>query len=238
MSRVDSTAGCQAKEDGEKRQCGKCHRRISLVESTIRCRCGLSFCERHMAAENHECKFDWRQMQREKIARENPKVTQSTSKMKSSKDWCDQYCKHHSVATVGERSSQVMHLMGVLLLVVFNLRGILHASMNAQVMLWIRQAVLGYFLGLLCAHALPYCCGTPASSCRFCIFSWEVLSKPDWCLVAEWEQAKEHLMFALTGGKRNCLTRKLYDGPRSLQAIVSTVAARVREGQTLGFNCS
>eukprot|EP00913_Durusdinium_trenchii_P011238 g10553.t2 len=159
-------------EDGEKRQCGKCHRRISLVESTIRCRCGLSFCERHMAAENHECKFDWRQMQREKIARENPKVTQSTSKMKSSKvaqlapymsslmfdtsveDWCDQYCKHHSVATVGERSSQVMHLMGVLLLVVFNLRGILHASMNAQVMLWIRQAVLGYFLGLLCAHAL------------------------------------------------------------------------------------
>ncbi|CAL1126867.1 unnamed protein product [Cladocopium goreaui] len=223
---------------GEKRQCGKCRRRISLVESTIKCRCGLAFCERHMAAENHECAFDWRQMQREKIARENPKVVLQANKLKSSKDWCAQYCKHHPVATWGERCSQLMHLLGALLVVAFNASGIWRAAMQVQIMSWIRQAVLGYCIGFLCAHALPRCCGTPPSSCCFCIFSWDVLSMPQWCLEAEWEQAKEQLIYAITGGKRNCLTRKLYDGPRSLPSILQTVVAKLQEGSQGGFKCS
>ncbi|CAJ1422882.1 unnamed protein product [Effrenium voratum] len=83
-------------------RCGHCRRRISLVESTIRCRCGLAFCERHRAAESHECQFDWRQMQRDKVARENPKVIQASSKLGSSKEWFEQYCKHHPVPLLGE----------------------------------------------------------------------------------------------------------------------------------------
>lgn len=31
--------------------------------------------------------------------------------------------------------------------------------------------------------------------------------------------SQEQLIYAITGGKRNCLTRKLYDGPRTLVAV-------------------
>ncbi|CAJ1378503.1 unnamed protein product [Effrenium voratum] len=180
----------------EDRQCGHCRRRISLVESTIRCRCGLAFCERHRAAESHECQFDWRQMQRDKVARENPKVIQASSKLGSSKEWFEQYCKHHP-----ERSTQLLHLMGFLLVAAMSFRGLLLCVSQGAFILFLRQLVLGYFLAMVLVHGLPQVLSLPASSCRFCVFSWDVLTKPQWCLAAECQKAKEHLNVALAKGQ-------------------------------------
>mmetsp|Transcript_22403 Transcript_22403/g.50437 ORF Transcript_22403/g.50437 Transcript_22403/m.50437 type:complete len:234 (+) Transcript_22403:28-729(+) len=227
---AEPSAGSKSKEPVPvDRQCGHCRRRISLVESTIKCRCGLAFCERHRAAESHGCTFDWQQMQRDKVARENPKVVSAASKVRSSRDWRQQYCKHHPVHSAGERSTQRLHLLGFAIVVALTLRGVLGCI--ARPILLPQQMVLGYVLGLLCVHVLPGFLGLSGGSCRFCIFSWDLLANPAFCLEAEWEQTKEHALFALTAGKRNCLTQRLYDGPRTVPAIAQTVLSRLKEGQ-------
>eukprot|EP00931_Biecheleriopsis_adriatica_P119219 TRINITY_DN94470_c0_g1_i1.p1 TRINITY_DN94470_c0_g1~~TRINITY_DN94470_c0_g1_i1.p1 ORF type:complete len:234 (+),score=26.95 TRINITY_DN94470_c0_g1_i1:54-755(+) len=224
---ADDTAKPSAIPDD--RKCGKCKRRISFVESTIKCRCGLAFCERHMTAENHDCAFDWRQMQREKIARENPQVVRSSSSVTSKADWFSQYSKHHSLEGRSQRMCQGLHAVGFLALAIATVRGLLLVLLRGRVIFFPQQLVLGYLLGLACAWLAPLCFGLPASGCRYCIFSWEVLSKPHWCLHAEMEQLKEHLMFACSAGKTNCLTGRLYNGPRTLSHIFRTVSSRLRE---------
>ncbi|CAJ1378502.1 unnamed protein product [Effrenium voratum] len=198
----------------EDRQCGHCRRRISLVESTIRCRCGLAFCERHRAAESHECQFDWRQMQRDKVARENPKVIQASSKLGSSKVTpvagfqVGTRPRSGSSSTASttqclcsERSTQLLHLMGFLLVAAMSFRGLLLCVSQGAFILFLRQLVLGYFLAMVLVHGLPQVLSLPASSCRFCVFSWDVLTKPQWCLAAECQKAKEHLNVALAKGQ-------------------------------------
>mmetsp|Transcript_46361 Transcript_46361/g.91939 ORF Transcript_46361/g.91939 Transcript_46361/m.91939 type:complete len:237 (-) Transcript_46361:13-723(-) len=217
--------------DSGKPRCGTCSRRISLVESLMPCRCDLVFCERHRPPESHNCQFDWQNMQRQKVARENPMVIRAQSSVTSLQTWCDEYEKHHPVATKKERHAQLLHSAGFFCFVMLGIRGMLLLLTERRLVLLPQQIVLGYLFGLALSHALPGCLGcATASSCRFCVFSWDFMSPSClWCAAAEWERVKEHLMFALTKGKQNCLTRQLYDGPRTVPHIFSTVTMRLGE---------
>lgn len=37
-----------------------CTKKLSLVASTIKCKCGKTFCEAHRADVDHKCAFDYR----------------------------------------------------------------------------------------------------------------------------------------------------------------------------------
>lgn len=38
-----------------------CKKKLSLVERTTTCKCGLSFCATHRLPESHECTYDYKQ---------------------------------------------------------------------------------------------------------------------------------------------------------------------------------
>jgi len=40
----------------------------------FKCKCGYVFCTKHRIAEEHDCQFDYHEVQRAKIAKENQKV--------------------------------------------------------------------------------------------------------------------------------------------------------------------
>mmetsp|Transcript_70578 Transcript_70578/g.199155 ORF Transcript_70578/g.199155 Transcript_70578/m.199155 type:complete len:252 (-) Transcript_70578:38-793(-) len=215
---------------GDDRRCGTCRARISLVESLMKCRCGLVHCEKHRPTDLHDCTFDWRAMQQQKVAKENPQVITAGSSVASSCAWCRQHEKYHPVDGVGRRRIQQFHAVGVLVLVGFAVRGVLLTVFQLRPVLLLQQLVMGWLCGFACSRVLPhFLLGVPFPSCRFCIFSWELLQNAPWCLEAEWESLKEHLIFVITAGNRNCLTRKLYDGPRSLPHIARTVSTRLKE---------
>eukprot|EP00747_Dinoflagellata_sp_TGD_P073810 gnl/TRDRNA2_/TRDRNA2_158065_c0_seq1.p1 gnl/TRDRNA2_/TRDRNA2_158065_c0~~gnl/TRDRNA2_/TRDRNA2_158065_c0_seq1.p1 ORF type:complete len:234 (+),score=37.99 gnl/TRDRNA2_/TRDRNA2_158065_c0_seq1:63-764(+) len=211
------------------RSCGQCARRISLVESIMKCRCGLVFCEKHRDPEKHDCSFDWKAAQRRKVEKENPQVVREGSSVSSEAAWCTEYEKHHPVARPSERRSQQLHGLASLLLVGLTVRGLLLTLVRGRLLLAPQQLVIGYLMGLAMCRLLPQALGYPVCSCRFCVFSWDVLTKPHWCVAADWESLKEHLIFGITAGKSNCLTQKLYNGPRTLPYIFHTVVARLRE---------
>jgi len=195
------------------------------------CRCGQIFCSRHRDPEAHSCQFDWKRMQQQKVARENPQVSQAASSIESVGGWCKQHSKHHNVSSPGARHAQFIHVMAALVTFVMALRGVYLGLLEGRLILVPQQLVLGYMLGFLSVSFLPriFGCAPGSLSCRFCIFSWDVCSRPHWCLAAEWEHAKEHIIFALSNGKRNCLTQRLYAGPRTLSHIFHTVYARLQE---------
>uniref|UniRef100_A0A7S4Q403 AN1-type domain-containing protein n=1 Tax=Alexandrium monilatum TaxID=311494 RepID=A0A7S4Q403_9DINO len=216
---------------GDDRECGFCGRRISLVESVMRCRCGLVFCERHRPVESHSCTFDWQGMQQQRLARENPKVICRASSIASAGSWCSEYEKHHPLARADERRTQQLHAVGFLCFMSLALRGVWLFLVQRRLLLLPQQLVLGYLLGLAVSRWLPQLLGCPTSSCRFCVFSWDAISMGTlpWCFEAECERLKEHLIFLLTHGKRNCLTSRLYNGPRTLPHIFRTVSSRLQE---------
>lgn len=51
----------------------ECRERLTLVaQLTGKCRCGPSYCSKHKFS--HECTFDYQQMTKEKLTKENPKI--------------------------------------------------------------------------------------------------------------------------------------------------------------------
>mmetsp|Transcript_6094 Transcript_6094/g.13354 ORF Transcript_6094/g.13354 Transcript_6094/m.13354 type:complete len:229 (-) Transcript_6094:197-883(-) len=220
----------EAKDDD--RQCSHCGHRISLVESIMKCRCGHTFCERHRTPEHHGCKFDWIGMQKEKVARENPRVQLRHGCPATCADWQCEYNKYHQVRSRQERQSQMAHCLGFIIFILLSVRGLLVAVFSGQLQSAVQQTLLGYVLGLVAAIKLPTFLGCAPKTCRYCIFSWDVLSGFNalrWAVQAEFEAFKEGLIFCLTNGKQNCLTRKLYEGPRTLKHICSTSVQRLRE---------
>eukprot|EP00927_Polykrikos_kofoidii_P021421 TRINITY_DN20267_c0_g1_i1.p1 TRINITY_DN20267_c0_g1~~TRINITY_DN20267_c0_g1_i1.p1 ORF type:complete len:265 (-),score=40.32 TRINITY_DN20267_c0_g1_i1:63-824(-) len=223
---------------GDDRRCGACRRRVSLVESLMKCRCSLIFCERHRPPESHSCNFDWHAEHQEKIARENPRVFRSASSLSTIEGWIAEYGKFHPTACAGERNAQQLHSLGALIFAMMAGRGLLLSVINGSFQPLLQNLVLGYLMGLASCHFAPrLLLGRPSRECRFCAFSWDALSMPQWCVVAEWECMKELMIFAITSGKTNCLTRRLwalcqkrlYDGPRTVSHIVRTVSDRVLE---------
>jgi len=57
-------------------KCALCSRRLSLVETTLKCRCGQCFCFTHRMPEYHKCTYDYKKdkVKLEKIVR--PKIEQ------------------------------------------------------------------------------------------------------------------------------------------------------------------
>eukprot|EP01057_Protomagalhaensia_wolfi_P003937 Protomagalhaensia_wolfi_Nauph_80__3936@NODE_399_length_2605_cov_271_716680_g300_i1_p2_GENE_NODE_399_length_2605_cov_271_716680_g300_i1NODE_399_length_2605_cov_271_716680_g300_i1_p2_ORF_typecomplete_len159_score22_59zfA20/PF01754_16/1_2e13zfA20/PF01754_16/9e03zfA20/PF01754_16/1_7e04zfAN1/PF01428_16/7_7e03zfAN1/PF01428_16/4_8e12_NODE_399_length_2605_cov_271_716680_g300_i118852361 len=53
-------------------RCNACSRRTGLLGFS--CRCGGSFCTQHRYPESHECDFDYGSLQRERLAKSNPRV--------------------------------------------------------------------------------------------------------------------------------------------------------------------
>lgn len=225
----DVAAGEGSGSPSDDRACGHCSRRISLVESVMRCRCGSVFCERHRAPESHDCPFDWRAMQKEKLARENPQVVKASSSITSAQQWCSQHEKFHPTRAAGERQSQRLHALCSLVFCAASARGLVLFLLRGQLLLLPQQIVLGYMIALVASRLLPRWLGLPELSCRYCLYSWEATVRPDWCIAAEWESLKEHLIFSITACKTNCLTAKLYSGPRTMSFILGTVGARLQE---------
>lgn len=53
-------------------RCNKCRKKVGLTG--FKCKCGLLFCGQHRYAEAHDCGFDYKTSQREKLAAANPLV--------------------------------------------------------------------------------------------------------------------------------------------------------------------
>lgn len=53
-------------------RCLKCRKRVGLTG--FRCRCGDLFCGDHRYSDRHDCGFDYKATERERIQRENPLV--------------------------------------------------------------------------------------------------------------------------------------------------------------------
>jgi len=53
-------------------RCWKCQKKIGITG--IECRCGYIFCAAHRYANEHDCDFDVKELQRKKLAKENREV--------------------------------------------------------------------------------------------------------------------------------------------------------------------
>lgn len=57
-------------------RCQQCRKKVGLAAG-FKCRCGLLFCGQHRYAEAHNCTFDYKTAEREKLAANNPLVQAS-----------------------------------------------------------------------------------------------------------------------------------------------------------------
>jgi hypothetical protein len=48
-------------------KCGACKKNLNIVEATINCKCGLSFCTKHRDFQKHACTFNYKDHEREKL---------------------------------------------------------------------------------------------------------------------------------------------------------------------------
>jgi hypothetical protein len=51
----------------------KCNKKLKLL-NTFECKCGLFFCNVHRYASEHACAFDYKTVNKERIAADNPKI--------------------------------------------------------------------------------------------------------------------------------------------------------------------
>jgi len=58
----------QEKQD----QCWKCEKKVGYLG--FNCRCGYTFCNIHRHFAEHNCEYDYKSFEREKLRRENPLV--------------------------------------------------------------------------------------------------------------------------------------------------------------------
>lgn len=66
------SAAAAAAEPKVSTRCNKCRKKVGLTGFT--CKCGLLFCGQHRYAEAHDCGFDYKTSQREKLAAANPVI--------------------------------------------------------------------------------------------------------------------------------------------------------------------
>ncbi|KAJ6765809.1 ZINC FINGER A20 AND AN1 DOMAIN-CONTAINING STRESS-ASSOCIATED PROTEIN 3 [Salix purpurea] len=65
-------AGEPAAEKQQPNRCLECRRRVGLTG--FKCRCGMVFCGKHRYPEQHGCKFDFKSLGKQQIAKANPVV--------------------------------------------------------------------------------------------------------------------------------------------------------------------
>eukprot|EP01010_Urceolus_cornutus_P001508 NODE_2055_length_656_cov_253.457990_g1611_i0.p1 GENE.NODE_2055_length_656_cov_253.457990_g1611_i0~~NODE_2055_length_656_cov_253.457990_g1611_i0.p1 ORF type:complete len:87 (+),score=7.89 NODE_2055_length_656_cov_253.457990_g1611_i0:295-555(+) len=56
----------------KKNLCWNCNKKVGLLGFS--CKCTYVFCAKHRYAEDHDCGFDFKQADREKLAKENPLI--------------------------------------------------------------------------------------------------------------------------------------------------------------------
>ena len=56
----------------EKVKCNKCNKKIGLI--SFECKCKGTFCSLHRHIESHNCIFDFKTEQLEKLIKDNPKI--------------------------------------------------------------------------------------------------------------------------------------------------------------------
>jgi len=77
-SETSAVSGASGEEDRgqdgkkKKNRCGVCKKKVGLTGFT--CRCGGLFCSIHRYSDKHECKFDYKAMGAEEIAKSNPVI--------------------------------------------------------------------------------------------------------------------------------------------------------------------
>ncbi|KAL0248447.1 hypothetical protein GEMRC1_003683 [Eukaryota sp. GEM-RC1] len=67
----ESIAQSPAPEQKDKSRCFQCRRKLGLLG--IKCKCGLMVCSQHRI--DHNCTFDFKAEQQERLSRENPEVS-------------------------------------------------------------------------------------------------------------------------------------------------------------------
>merc|ERR550534_1917983 len=74
VSAASGAAGEEGPSDGKKKKnrCGVCKKKVGLTGFT--CRCSGLFCSIHRYSDKHECKFDYKAMGAEEIAKSNPVI--------------------------------------------------------------------------------------------------------------------------------------------------------------------
>eukprot|EP01084_Bolivina_argentea_P094684 170233_1 len=160
--------------------------------------------------------------------------------------WLKEYMKQHprNGATLS-----VFHSIGAVVFMYFTfIRGIWCgiSGNDAMFMLICKETFCGLLFGFLICHTLPavrFRWNNPDSTappslmgcgCRYCIFSWDVMSNPWYCMKCEWEMIKDHILFfVVTGGRKNCLAY-LYNAPpgsheRSAGYLAGKVSKRLQE---------
>ena len=58
----------------QKAICGVCRKKLSILQQSMKCRCGKPFCDRHRNAEIHKCTMDYKLTGRKKLEKEIPKL--------------------------------------------------------------------------------------------------------------------------------------------------------------------
>lgn len=54
-------------------RCFACSKKVGLLG--FKCRCAHVYCSRHRYADDHQCPIDYKQMEQEKIRKENPLIS-------------------------------------------------------------------------------------------------------------------------------------------------------------------
>jgi len=62
----------QPKQQVRKDVCWKCEKRVGYLGFT--CRCTYTFCNLHRHFNDHDCSFDYKSMERERLKKDNPLV--------------------------------------------------------------------------------------------------------------------------------------------------------------------
>jgi len=59
-SQLQNQQPIQPKDLKNRCNLGECNKKLSLVESTIKCKCGNTYCTLHRYSEQHDCTFDYK----------------------------------------------------------------------------------------------------------------------------------------------------------------------------------
>lgn len=73
--RVPSASGQTPEPQKPTNRCASCKKRVGLTG--FKCRCGDTFCSQHRYSDRHECKFDYKKLGQDAIAKANPLVVGS-----------------------------------------------------------------------------------------------------------------------------------------------------------------
>jgi hypothetical protein len=203
-------------------KCGQCKKKLNLVESTIKCRCGFSFCTKHRDFQKHECSFDFKEYETGKLRAQLEKTANCVELDELSwNQWHERYEKQHI-----SRMVRTIHSLAFV-------SGILYFC--SAIIFWvlhIRQSLLFWLIRSLVVSIMVFGMGKLLSwflsdnSCKMCMCSIEMMSNPRFAWNCEVETLKENIAFVLSASKTNCMTRDLYTGERTFQSIYNIASKK------------